>query len=391
MRKLIALLLMMLLAAPGVLAEEEELTMSDVLTGADPDVVFDTYIVIPDPEDESAIEVEATLESFYEEDGSILITVTAAGDFTVGGDSRKRDSIWADELERQGGDPNFALRNVKSILSRDDLTIINFEGTLTDSTYVPAEKRENQFLFSAPPAYAKMLSDNSVEAVALENNHVLDHGQAVWDETKGHLTDAGIVWSGDGEVGVIEIKGVKIAMLSYLCIDRYSRLWDSVPADIAAAKEVYPIVIVSFHWGNEKEYVPTSNQVKMGRLAVDAGADLVLGHHSHRIQPIEQYKGVYICYSLGNFCFAGHNKPDDMTSFLFQTRFRIREEGGEQVITNEGFRIIPIRISSRTNRNDFIPTPYDSASSCEAVINTLLRNGKSLMYAVEAYPLEWGE
>ncbi len=390
MRRLIALLLCLTLMLPAALAEEDpELTMSEVLANADPDVVFATYIPLPDPNDPSVVEVEPTVSSHYEEDGSILITLTATGDFTVGSDSRYRDSIWYDELRKQGGDPNFALRNVRDILAADDLTIINFEGTLTNSTYVPPEKRENQFLFSAPPEYTDMLTENSIEAVALVNNHVLDHGQDVWDETKRHLTDAGVVWSGDGQLGVIEVKGVEIAMLSYLCIDRYSRLWDAVPADIAAAKAQYPIVIVSFHWGNEKEYEPTNNQVRMGRLAVDAGADLVLGHHSHRIQPIEQYKGVYICYSLGNFCFAGHNKPDDMTSFLFQTRFRIREGAEGQEIANEGFRIIPIRISSRTNRNDFIPTPYDSDSSKEAVVNTLRQNGKDLTYAVADYPLEW--
>ncbi len=391
MHRLIALLLCLTLFLPAVRAEEEELTMTEILSGANPDVVFDTYIPMPDPDDETVIEVEATLESFYEEDGSILITITATGDFTVGGDSRYRDSIWQDELDKQGGDPNFALRNVRDILLGDDLTIVNFEGTLTESTFVPADKRENQFLFSAPPSYVSMLTENGIEAVALENNHVLDHGQAVWDETKSHLDAAGVVWSGDGQLGVIEVKGVKIAMLSYLCIDRYSRLWDVVPAEIAAAKELYPIVIVSFHWGNEKEYEPTRNQIRMGRLAVDAGADLVLGHHSHRIQPIEYYNGVYICYSLGNFCFAGHSKPDDMSSFLFQTRFRIREGEDGQVITNEGFRIIPIRISSRTNRNDFIPTPYDSEASREAVIKVLIKNGRNLQYAVTEYPLEWPE
>lgn len=389
MRKLIALMLCLLLMAPAAMAEDEELTLPDVLAGADPDVVFDTYIPMTDADSEDAIEVEATLESMYEEDGSILITVTATGDFTVGGDTRKASNIWYTELEKQGGDPNFALKNVRDIFKADDLTLINFEGTLTDSTYVPQNKRENQFLFSAPPSYTSMLTDNYIEAVSLENNHVLDHGQEGWDETKEHLDDAGIIWSGDGELGVIKVKGVEIAMLSYLCIDRYSKLWDVVPADIAAAKAQYPIVIVSFHWGNEKEYEPTSNQVRMGRLAVDSGADLVVGHHSHRIQPIEQYKGVYICYSLGNFCFAGHNNPDDMTSFLFQTRFRIREGENGQEITNEGFRIIPIRISSRTNRNDFIPTPYDSDSSKDAVVNTLRQNGSDLTYAVPTYPLEW--
>lgn len=174
-------------------------------------------------------------------------------------------------------------------------------------------------------------------------------------------------------------------MLSYLCIDRYESLWDKVPADIAAAKEKYPIVIVSFHWGNEKDYSPTSNQIKMGHLAVDSGADLVLGHHSHRINPIEYYNGVYICYSLGNFCFSGNSKPSDMSSFIFQTRFRMRND----TITNEGFRIIPIRISSRTDRNDFTPTVLTKETAIDSVLTTLKANGKKLEYVVDEYPLEW--
>lgn len=232
-----------------------------------------------------------------------------------------------------------------------------------------------------------MLVDNGIEAVSLENNHVLDHGQAVYEETQQHLEDAGIVWSNSTHVGVMEVKGIQIAMLSYLCIDRYNTLWDQVPKDIAAAKEQYPIVIVSFHWGNEKDYSPTQNQIKMGRLAVDSGADLVLGHHSHRMNPIEYYNGVYICYSLGNFCFAGNSKPSDMSSFMFQTRWRIRDDE----ITNEGFRIIPIRISSRTDRNDFTPTVFGDGAARDAVLTTLKNNGKSLEYVVSEYPLEWKE
>ena len=230
-----------------------------------------------------------------------------------------------------------------------------------------------------------MLSDNGIEAVSLENNHVMDHGQEVYEETQRVLSDAGIVWSNSENVGVFETKGIQIAMLSYLCIDRYESLWDKVPADIQAAKEKYPLVIVSFHWGNELDYSPTNNQVRMGRLAVDAGADLVVGHHSHRINPIEQYKGVYICYSLGNFCFSGNSRPSDMSSFVLQVRFRARD--GECSL--KGMRIIPIRISSVANRNDFNPTPYKSEASNDSVVSTLKDNGRRLEYALAEYPLEW--
>ncbi len=392
MRNIIALLLAgLLLLSPAAIAEDEDYSLEDILSGADPEIVFDTFI--PPPSGDNAEDAVTEEVSIYEEDGSILLTITGTGDFTVGSDTRKSTNIWQNELDRHDGDIHFAMKNIRDVLLEDDLTIVNFEGTLTESTYIPSGKKNNDFLFSAPPEYVELLSENGVEAVSLENNHVMDHGEDVYIETQTHLSNAGIVWSGDGEIGVYEAKGgIQIAMLSYLCIDRYDKLWDVVPADIKAAKAEYPIVIVNFHWGNELYYYPTDNQMKMGRLAVDAGADLVLGHHSHRIQPIEYYNGAYICYSLGNFCFAGNTKPSDMTSYLFQTRFRIRGEGEEQTVTNEGFIIIPIRISSRTDRNDFIPTLLEKESTIDGMLNTMKENGRKYCdYAVEEYPLAWPE
>ena len=365
----------LLLPAVG-LCEEEEIEWDEE------EILFDDFF------ENEAVETQnnaAERTQELESDGSALITITATGDFTIGGDSRKRADIFADELKRQGGDIHFTMRNMRDTLLADDLTIVNFEGTLTDSTFVPQSKKNNQFLFSAPPSYVAMLSENGIEAVALENNHIMDHGEDAYEDTKNALREAGIVYSNSTEIGVYHCKGVDIAMLTYLCIDRYDSLWDKVPEDIRKAKETYPIVIVSFHWGNEKDYAPTQNQIRMGCLAVDSGADLVLGHHSHRMNPIEEYNGVYICYSLGNFCFSGNSKPSDMLSFVFQTRFRVR---GEQV-TNEGFRIIPIRISSRTDRNDFIPTILTKDTAIDSVITTLKANGRKLEYAVSEYPLTW--
>ena len=141
--------------------------------------------MLDDEGNELAVPAE---KSIYEDDGSVLITLTCTGDFTIGGDSRKRADIFNDELKRQGGDINFTMRNMRDTLLADDLTLVNFEGTLTDSTYVPANKKNNQFLFSAPPGYVSMLTDNGVEAVSLENNHVMDHGE---EGLSGHLADAG--------------------------------------------------------------------------------------------------------------------------------------------------------------------------------------------------------
>ena len=315
---------------------------------------------------------------------NLQLIVTAAGDMTIGGDVRKRgDTIFERELKKQDGDLHFLMRNVKDIFASDDLTLVNFEGTLTTA---PVYKSNNQFVFSAPPSYVEILKEGSIEAVALENNHILDHGEAGRDETIRTLEEAGIVWSDSTHVGVYTINDVSIAMLSYLHYrEKVQDMLTSVPQAIRNAKAQYDIVIVSFHWGAELDYKPNRNQINLGRAAIDAGADLVLGHHSHRIIPIEKYMDRYIVYSLGNFSFAGNTKPSDMSTFLFQVRFNVKPDSVE----TDGFRIIPTRISSRTDYNDFAPTPFTDQRLIDNVINVLKSNGRGLEYAVEHYPTDW--
>lgn len=356
-----------------------------------------------DEEDLSFLEIEEEVEQMdtpglFEEDGSSIITVTCTGDFTIGGDNYHRKNIFSPVLKEHNDDINFTMANVRDILMEDDLTLINFEGTFTDTKHVPSSKKSNQFLFNISPKYVNVLTENGIEAVSIENNHIMDHGEEGYNDTVRTLEDAGVQYSSSTHFGLYTVKGVTIAMLSYLCIDRYYKqqvksgvtydnLFDMVAADIQYAKKYYPIVIVSFHWGFEKDYYPKSDQIKMGRLAVDSGADLVIGNHSHRFNPIEQYKGVYICYSLGNFCFAGNSKPSDMTSYLFQTRFKVSKAGD---ISNTGFRIIPIRITSKKETNNFVPTPITDDQTIDSMLLTLKANGeKYLEYAVPEYPLSW--
>ena len=317
-------------------------------------------------------------------DGTVQIVVTAAGDTTIGGDVRKRgDSIFEKELKKQDNHPNFICQNVQSIFGADDMTIVNFEGTLTTA---PVYKSSNQFVFSAPPEYVRLLTNGSIEAVALENNHVFDHGEAGLAETKATFDKAGIVWSDSTNMGVYRVKGVSIAMLTYQQYrEKVNELLVQVPLDVARAKAAHDIVIVSFHWGQELDYKPNQNQINLGRATIDAGADLVLGHHSHRINPIERYKDKYIVYSLGNFSFAGNTKPSDMSTFLFQVRFDVKD--GQ--VKTDAFRIIPSRISSKSDYNDFVPTPFTDQRHIDNVVNMLASNGKSLEYAVDFYPVDW--
>ena len=379
MRRILSgLLVLMMLFTLGALAEEEEISYLDI-TGENQgksEPVETTDPILP----------SSTPEVIPSADGSVLLTMSFTGDVTIGGDIRKSGkSIFDKELDKQKGDLTFPFRNVKDIFAEDDMTLVNFEGTLTTAP-INSDKKNNSFLFSAPPSYVEILTSGNIEAVSLENNHVYDHGSAGYAQTQQTLKDAGIVYSGGGELGVYTVKGVEIAMLSYQTFDQYPTLFEQVPKDVAAAKALYPLVIVSFHWGAELDYKPNDNQQKLGKMTIDAGADLVIGHHSHRINPIEIYKGKYIAYSLGNFSFAGNTKPSDMSTYILQTRFRDKDG----VATPEGFRIIPCRISSRTDYNDFAPTPYDNDSSIQNLLSVLKANGTSLDNPVPSYPLEWG-
>lgn len=387
MKKILSVLLVLsMFLTLGFLAvqaeEEEDISLYELLNTPTP---------LPDPDATATpaptpVPTEAPV---LQADGSVLLTITAVGDVTIGRNvQHSGTSIFEKELKKQDNDINFIFRNVKEIFEEDHLTIANFEGVLADEYKIPSKKRENSYLFLAPTSYVDALTNNSVEAVTMENNHVGDFGDDGIASTIKTMEEAGIVWSNKGNMGVYETQGVRIAMLAYQTLNQpftSEELKHIVDDDIAKAKETCDLVIVSFHWGNELDYAPKSNQIMLGRAAIDSGADLVLGHHSHRINPIEEYKGKYIVYSLANCSFAGNNKPSDMFTFIFQTRFKIKN--GE--ILNNTFRIIPCRISSRKDYNDFAITPLTEQSNITTVLDTLKKNGRSLDYAVESYPLEW--
>ena len=367
--------LLLSLSLPALADDEEEVS----ITIFGPEETTAPEELAPEPTPDPA-------QPVYEADGSVLLTMSFTGDVTIGSDPRQGSSIFEKELKKQKGDITFPFRNVKDIFQADDLTMVNFEGTLTTAG-VNSRKADYSFLFRADPSYVEMLPNAGIETVSFENNHADDMGEEGLAETKRTLLSAGVTYASEDEPCVMTVKGVKIGSLAYQgWKDRRDTVLEKLPKDIQSLRdEGCQVIIVSFHWGNEKDYSPTETQITLGRAAVDAGADLVIGHHSHRINPIEYYNGVYICYSLGNFSFAGNKKPDDMSTFIFQIRMRVKE--GQA--SSEAFRIIPCRISSRTDYNDFAPTPYTKDTNIEAVVKTLQQNGKKLEYAVGKYPLEF--
>ena len=284
----------------------------------------------------------------------VSLTLSVVGDCTLGTDETfDYDTSLNAYYENYGAD--YFLQNVKDIFSADDLTIANFEGTLTDSD----EREDKTFAFKAPASYASILTGGSVEAVNTANNHSHDYGDQSFDDTLAALDDAGIVHFGYDETAVMDVKGVKVGLVGiyelYDHLEREQQLKDNIAKVKADGAQ---LIVVIFHWGNETETVPDSNQTTLGRIAIDEGADLVCGHHPHVLQGIETYKGRNIVYSLGNFCFGGNSSPSDMDTMIYQQTFTIDADGVKKDnVTN----IIPCSISSAAydGYNNYQPTPAE--------------------------------
>lgn len=284
----------------------------------------------------------------------VFLTLSVVGDCTLGTDETfDYDTSLNAYYENYGAD--YFLQNVKDIFSADDLTIANFEGTLTDSD----EREDKTFAFKAPASYASILTGGSVEAVNTANNHSHDYGEQSFNDTLAALDDAGIVHFGYDETAVMDVKGIKVGLVGiyelYDHLEREQQLKDNIAKVKADGAQ---LIVAIFHWGNETETVPDSNQTTLGRIAIDEGADLVCGHHPHVLQGIETYKGKNIVYSLGNFCFGGNSSPSDMDTMIYQQTFTIDADGVKKDnVTN----IIPCSISSAAydGYNNYQPTPAE--------------------------------
>lgn len=259
-----------------------------------------------------------------------------------------------------GDNYDYPFAKVVDYFENDDCTFINLENPLTDGGR-PANK---SFVFRGPTAYTGILTQGSVEFANVANNHSMDYGQTGFDDTLKALDGVGIHYAADGTYRIF-------TTASGLTIGIYARTYpqdaDGLAEAIAALREEgAEIVIVCYHWGKEYYYKPNQLQMDLGHAAIDAGADIVYGHHSHVLQPVEEYNGGVIFYSLGNFCFGGNTNPTDKDSAILQQHV-IREADGT-VHLGDLIRI-PCSISSTDLYNDFQPVTLEPES--EAYIRVL--------------------
>lgn len=280
---------------------------------------------------------------------SVSITVSMVGDCTLGTDVNFDQSTSFDAFYQMKNDPGYFFQNVKDIFTADDLTVANMEGTLTTSN----DRQQKTFAFKGDPSYTEILTRGGVEATNLANNHSHDYGDQSYEDTIQYLEAAGITTFGYDRTAVMDVKGIKVGLIGiYELKDGLGRQQQVIDTIQEVKDQGAQVIIVSFHWGTEKSNIPDDIQKTLAHLAIDQGADLVVGHHPHVLQGIEKYQGKNIVYSLGNFCFGGNKNPSDKDTMIFQQTFTV--ENGE-LVEDDVTNIIPCSLSSESGYNNYQP------------------------------------
>lgn len=296
--------------------------------------------------------------------GAAPLTVNAVGDIMLAGSGEKT-------FRRLGYDYPFAA--TAKTLRQGDIVIGNLEApvALSGEEFIAKKFRFRQSVKTAPA-----LKSAGFTHLSLANNHILDFGAEGLRQTLEALGRQGLAFSGAGQdlatarrAWLTEVKGVHIAFLSYSLIypeeffagNGRAGTAPGYPAffiaDITEAKKTADYVIVSFHWGGEGLDTPKPYQLAVGHKAIDAGADIVIGHHPHVLQGIEYYRRGVIFYSLGNFAFGSMSRAADSSIIA-----RITLDGGIKEV-----EVIPLNVLNREIR--FQPRPQKEESALNAISN----------------------
>ena len=287
-------------------------------------------------------------------EGIVEITISAAGDVTLGGDSRLLGyHQFMEVFERNNRDFSYFLRYVRHIFEDSDLSIVNLEGTLTYATehiYAP-------FVFRAPPSFARILTYGAVDIVTVANNHTFDFFEAGYRDTLDALGAENIRYFGNDINTILDINGIPVGLFGFLMWEDspyHRRNIENAIADLQ--QRGAQLIIAYHHWGIMGETLAAPYQQALGQFTLDKGAHLVLGSHPHNVQGIQEHNGRFIVHSLADFSYGGHSHPEDHDSFIFQQTFTFVD--GELQDTQD-INIIPIMMSSTRYYNNFQPIVAD--------------------------------
>ena len=255
--------------------------------------------------------------------------------------------------------PSYPFSGIQSYINNADVVIANLESPLTNHNQKYVEKK---FLLKAPPYFSDRIKDSGIDIVTLANNHTMDFGIKGLTDTIISLDRVNLPYTGAGmdlkssrKPAVKIVDGVSIAVLAYnktYPLEFYSKSTrpgtapgypSYIEKDVTEAQKLYDIVVVAFHWGGERIFKPRDYQKKLGRLAIDSGANLVIGHHPHIVQAVEEYGNGLIFYSLGNYSFGFYgNKNKPLEGMLARVVFKVTGD----LVTIKKKSVVPLNVNN---------------------------------------------
>jgi len=244
-------------------------------------------------------------------------------------------SRWVSRKAHQEKDPSWPFRQIAPFFECADIAFVNLESPFTPNKR-PFDKG---MVFGAPPDMLEGLRLAGIDVVSTANNHARDCGDKGVEFTLQLLKENGIAAAGTGlsedlahQGALIERNGIRFGFLAYTYDQRngnYQNDDDRIAVmdvfrlreDLCALRQRADVAIVSMHAGNEYQTKPSAHQTAFARAAIDAGAALVVGHHPHVVQPVENYRGGVIFYSLGNLVFDQSEPPGTQRGLVVDVTF----------------------------------------------------------------------
>lgn len=290
-------------------------------------------------------------------------TFSLVGDCTVGAQYKYKDykGSFISKITASGLDYPFSL--VADLFAADDLTLANCEGVFTTRKL---KKGAKEMSLCAPPEFAQVFTLGHVDVCNLANNHGKDFGAAGLEDTKAALDAQGIAHFGYEDTLILEKKGVKIGFVGYSYPIEEPRLKLYKKRIEELREQGCTFIVASAHWGKEESLRINLQQRKGAPALIDMGADLVFGHGSHTVQPIQIYKGKVICYSLSNFTFGANAAPKDSDSVVVQITYDINPDG---TMTAADLIAKPFKMHKD---KDFRPYPIQDAEGFARVMDKLI-------------------
>lgn len=305
------------------------------------------------------------------------ITLSMVGDNSFGTYPEAPKHLQFDYVfEKNKGDNQYVYKNSLPWFRSDDYTVINAESAFTTKT----KAQDKLWRIKSHPKYAAFLPASGIEAANLANNYTMDYFEAGYRDTLKAFKKQDVAVFNEGMPLIEQINDIETVFLGYDY--RYRKSDDSylknIVRDVKKYKRKDNLVIVNMHWGIEYMETPAFYQTKFGRAALDAGADIIIGHHPHRLQSVEKYKGKYIVYSMGDYAFGADPTLKSRQTAIFRLKFA--KEGGAVVM--KGLRIAPVLENSNGSEaeNNYQPLPVFGEKAREIVkeltrISRIIPNG----------------